>query len=589
MPPRSKDRRTVDMFGAPPVPPQPEDKVFASLRWYQQRAHGAVFDAFKVHRSALVVMATGLGKTQLFSSAVKSWKRYAEKNGLNPRALVLAHREELIDQARKRLEQMTGELVEIEQGPLRSGKARIVVGSIQTVYREDRLARLERNGGFGLIVIDEAHHYVSPTYRVPLDFFKGAKVLGVTATPDRADARALGQIFDDVAYSMDLQDGIQQGYLVPLRGREVEVTEINLDGVATVGDDLNQTQLDETMLTAAEGVVKGMLHHSGERQGIVFFPGVASARLAAERFNALKPHSARSVDGETPKDERGVIMEAFRRGEFQFLTNCMVATEGFDAPSASVVGIARPTKSRSLYAQMVGRGTRVLAGVVDSIEGEERAEDRRRAIATSPKPGCLLIDFVGNNTKHALVTPMDLLGGNYDEPVRKRAKEIAAEADGEMDVQEALEQAKVELERKELKRIAGGITSRVQSTSREFNPFRHLGIDMEREDKYTLEYGYKPPTEAQLHLLKGRGYTDSELSGISRKTATKIISALFERQKKGLASKPQSDLLARNGIVDTTIPAKVASKVLTYITQQRKAGLPVDPAITRLLTSSEEF
>jgi superfamily II DNA or RNA helicase len=393
---------------------------------------------------------------------------------------------------------------------------------------------------------------------------------------------------------MGLVEGIEHGYLVPVRGREIEVKEIDLRKVDASGNDLNQGQLDEMMVEANEGVVQGMLHHSGDRQGIVFFPGVASAELAAARLNAIKDGCAMSVSGETPKEERAAIMDAFRKGEFQFLTNCMVATEGFDAPSASVVGIARATKSRSLYAQMTGRGTRVLPGVVDAIEGQENAAARRNAIAASAKPSCLLIDFVGNSGRHILVNPMDLLGGNYDEPTRKRAKEIAAESDGEVDIQAALEQAKEDLVRRDLERkalaaAAKTIEARVTATSRSFDPFKHLGVDLAREDKFNIEFGFTPMSENQRAFLVQRGFSGEELKGVSKRAATKLISATVERSKKGLASKPQADTLARNGIVDKNITAQAANQVVSYIRQQRRAGLPADQAIINLLTSNEEF
>lgn len=573
------------MFDEKPTPLQAPEDVLAGLRWYQRDAHAAVLKAFETHQSVLVDLATGLGKTQLFSAIAKTWPG---------RVLVLAHRDELVQQARMRLEKMTGELVEVEQADLKSNRARIVVGSVQTVYRAERLERLVKLGGFSLVIPDEAHHYVSETYRIPLSAFEGAKVLGVTATPDRSDGRALGQVFESVAYSMGLAEGIEHGYLVPVRGREVEVKEIDLRKVASSGDDLNQEQLDEMMVEANEGVVQGMLHHSGERQGIVFFPGVASAELAAARMNAIKEGCAMSVSGETPKEERAAIMDAFRRGKFQFLTNCMVATEGFDAPTASVVGIARATKSRSLYAQMTGRGTRVLPGVVDAIEGRDNAPARRDAIKASDKPSCLLIDFVGNSGRHVLVNPMDLLGGNYDEPTKKRAKEIAAESDGEVDIQAALEQAKEDLvrrdlDRKALERAAKTFEARVTATSRTFDPFKHLGVDMEREDKFNVEFGFKPMSEKQHAFLAQRGFSGEELKGVSRRAATRLINATIDRSKKGLAGKPQADLLARNGIVDKNITTQAANQVISYIRQQRRAGLVADQAIINLLTSNEEF
>jgi superfamily II DNA or RNA helicase len=458
------------------------------------------------------------------------------------------------------------------------------VGSVQSVYRPDRLERMRKAGEFGLIIVDEAHHAVSSTYQSVLEKFPAAKVLGVTATPDRADAKALGKVFADVAYQMDLRSGIDHGYLVPLKGREVEIKEIDLDPVDTVAGDLSADALNESMLPGVEGIVKAMLHHSGDKQGIIFFPGVSSAELAAERLNALKPNCAAFVSGETPRDERKRIMDGFRAGEFQFLSNCQVATEGFDAPTASVIGLARPTKSRSLYAQMVGRGTRTLPGVVEKIQGQEGDDDRRKAIASSKKQGCLLVDFTGNNTRHALITPYDLLGGDYSDAEKKRAKKVADE-EGIEDVRTALERAqdliREELETKMRREALAKLQSRVKSTSREFNPFRVSSG--ETQNKYGSEYGFKPLSVRQRQFLISQGFAESELEKMSAKAASKVIDGLLQRKRKGLVSERQARRLSQAGIDGRNVTARAASMLLSHIL----SGNP-DPQVIRDLTSDDQ-
>lgn len=579
---RARDTRTLGIFDAPATPKPPPDHD-DGLRWYQEEAVRAAQSSLLEagNRSALIVMATAMGKTQTFSAFARRWK--------DGRVLVLAHRDELVSQAAVRLTQMTGEHVEIEQASLKSNLARIVVGSIQTVYREGRLERLEKRGGFGLIIVDEAHHYVSKTYRVPFERFANAKILGVTATPDRTDARALGQIFDDVCYRMDIRDGVDHGFLSPLRGREVTVEDVNLDNIDTIAGDLSAGQLDEAMASHAEGVVKSMLAFSGQRQSILFMPGVASARAGAARMNALKENCAASIDGETDKEERKSIVERFRRGEIQHLVNCMIATEGFDAPTASIVGIARPTKSRSLYTQMVGRGLRVLPGVIDSMPGRDSADARKAAIADSKKPFCTIIDFSGNNTRHSLMSPADVLGGKYDEDVRERAKKMAKEDDNqERDVDELLEEAskRVAKEKQEkLERAARSYKGSVKATTREFNPLSLYNIDESREREYTSEYGYKPPSERQLAFLRKMGWAEKELRGLSSRTVSKLIGSTIDRKNKGLMTKPQSALLSRYGVTGD-MPAKVASQAIKYV---KSAGANIDPVVLRQMVSGEEF
>lgn len=569
-----KDSRTMNLF-APPARPRTAHSSFDALRWYQQDAVLSIEASLMKLRSTMLVLATGLGKTQCFGAVAHRWKE--------GRVLVLAHRDELVTQARDRLEQMTGELVEIEQAQLHSHKARIVVGSVQSVYQPLRLERIRKHGEFGLIIIDEAHHAVSSTYQAVLSSFPHAKVLGVTATPDRADEKALGKVFEDVAYQMDLRSGIDHGYLVPLRGKEVEIKEIDLDPVNTVAGDLSAEALNQSMLPGVEGIVKAMLHHTQDKQGIIFFPGVSSAELAAERLNAIRPNCAAFVSGETPRDERKRIMERFRAGEFQFLSNCMVLTEGFDAPAASVIGLARPTKSRSLYAQMVGRGTRTLPGVVEGIKGQEGDDARRKAIASSKKQGCLLVDFTGNNTRHALITPYDLLGGDYSDEEKKAAKKVA-EKEG-CDVKTALERAQElvqrELEVKARQAALKNVQSRVKSTSRDFNPFRIS--QGESAQKYAIEYGFKPLSVRQRQFLLSQGFAREELDTMSARTASKTIDGLLLRKQKGLVSERQARQLSQAGIGTRNVTARAASLLLQHIL----SGNP-DPQVIRDLTSDDQ-
>lgn len=520
------------------------------LRWYQREAVDAVLRAFESgDRSTLVVKATGLGKTQTFCAVAKHWPGSV---------LVLAHRKELVDQAAERLEQMTGEFVEIEQGELRAGRhARLVCASVDSIRQQKRL---DRHGAdrFDLVIVDEAHHYVATTYRKPLEFFANAKILGVTATPDRGDEKALGRLFDSVSYVFDISEGVQQGYLVPLRGRAVNVEALDISGVDTVAGDLVAAQLDEAMLSAVEGVVRKTLELEPGRQGLAFFPGVRSAELAAERFNALAPGSACFVSGATPPDDRKRIMADFKAGRYRYLCNCQVATEGFDAPSASLIIQARPTKSRAFYAQTVGRGTRVLPGTVDHLEGKGLAAQRRDAVRGSRKPDCMILDFVGNSGKHVLVTPEDLLGGLYEDDEVKRAKEIAKAEPGS-DVGENLQRA-----RHELRAIAAKLKSgKVQSEVRDFDPFSTFNMEWSDETRYSRYSA--PATKRQLSVLKQRGIEEQDLQGISKKAARQLIAECDRRRKDGLATYRQLRQLKKWGVARDDVPFGRAREAIDYI------------------------
>lgn len=534
------------------------------LRYYQRDAVAACFDAWtredSPDRSVLVVMATGLGKTQVFGAIAGMWDRSVTGSD---RVLVLAHRTELVEQARARIEAMTGEFVEIEQADAKaSSRARLVVASVDTIKQPKRLSRFAPDH-FGLVVADEAHHYLAKTFRRPLDHFKGAKILGVTATPDRGDAKALGAMFDSVAYVHDLPNGIDAGYLVPLRGRQCTLEGFDLDKIGVAAGDLVAGQLDEALVAHVAGVVEKTLELEPGKQALAFFPGVKTAELAAERFNALLPGSAAFVSGATPDDERRSIVRAFRDQRIRYLCNCQVATEGFDAPTCSVVVVARPTKSRALYAQMVGRGTRVLPGVVDGLDGAENAAARQALIGASAKPHATILDFVGVGSKHSLVGPVDLLGGEYSEAEVARAKKLAKERPEGGDAQEFLRKARAELQALAA-RIKPGVA---KGRAVDFDPFAAVGLDLDDEARY--DSFASPARPWQLELLGRKGVESDMLRGLTKRAAQKLISTVNQRQAEGLCTLKQLKQLMKRGVTENRIPFEVARDALDYLARNR--------------------
>jgi superfamily II DNA or RNA helicase len=525
-----------------------EDIEREELRYYQHEAVEAVFQSLRSHRSTLLVAATGLGKTQIFCDVARRWVG---------NVLVLAHRSELIFQAKRRLEEMCGEYVGIEKAGQRCGDARLVVGSIDTIKNKARMEALGPDR-FSLIVFDEAHHAPARTYRKPLEYFSSAKILGVTATPDRGDGKALGQLFDDVCYTMDIRRGIEEGYLVPVKGQRVFLDSIDLRNVATYAGDFAQGQLDDAMLKAVEGIVKKSIEMGEDRQALAFFPGVRSAEYACDRFNNLKPGSACFVSGKTRQMERDEIIERFREGEFQYLCNCQIATEGFDPPKVSMVILGRPTKSRALYAQMVGRGIRTLPYTVDDIKTREEAPLRRGRIRDSAKKDCLILDFVGNSGRHKLVTPIDILAGNYSDDEVKLAKKLEEETESEEDPRELLEKA-----RRELKAIAKAIESNVQARTAEFDPFRVLHVKYEND--ITQKYGERPASDKQKAYLKRCGMDVSYVNSLSHKEAKRLQGTVFMRRQQGLADYKQLKKLQRYGVNKINLSYGRASAAIDLI------------------------
>jgi superfamily II DNA or RNA helicase len=465
------------------------------------------------------------------------------------KVLWLAHRKELVHQGAERLQLVTGEQVDIEMAELwASNRSRIVSASLDSIR-----TRLDRwpPDHFSFIVFDEFHHAVAKSYKKVWEHFTGKK-LGMTATPDRGDEKALGQLTSDVAGVWDIVDGIEGGYLVPIKGRSVRVDEINLSSISKTAGDLAIGELDDEMVKHIEGIVQKTLEIEPNRTGIWFFPGVKSAELACDRLNALG-QSCAFVCGETPKEERDDIMRGFKTGRYRHLTNCQVATEGFDAPNANMVVIGRPTLSRALYAQMVGRGLRVLPGTVDGVH---EALDRCGRVNASEKPNCAVVDFAGNAGKHTLVTPEDLLGGDYTDEEVKLAKKAAKEGvDG--DVLENLAAA-----RKELKAMMAKLQSKVKATVQEFNPFQVLS--MADPDPHKEAYR-EAMTPGQADKLATFNIKPAQMRGLSKLEAQKLIGSLQVRRNLGLCSLNQLAVLKKHCDAPTNLPFKQASKAMTYL------------------------
>jgi len=335
------------VVGLEPPPTPAESPRGGAVRWpglrdYQIEACEAIGVELAMHRSTLLVMATGLGKTITAAAFVHRWK--AEHSLWPDSVLWLAHRDELLSQSREQIERLTGELVSLEQADFRGGGTRIMVASIQTLKGK----RLEAwaPDRFSLIVVDEAHHAPSPSYRKILDHFKAAKIVGLTATPDRLDGKAQGDVFETVALKRDIDFGITEGYLVPLVLEATYIESIDVGRAKTVMGDLDESTVEEEIVKAVAPIAKAVREATpaGERS-LTFTPRVGSAHAVSEALNAHIIESSRCVDGKTEKQLRKAILRDHKRGRFAHLLNCLVFTEGYDDPGVRVGCIARLTKS----------------------------------------------------------------------------------------------------------------------------------------------------------------------------------------------------------------------------------------------------
>lgn len=366
-----------------------------ALRDYQSAAIDATRQAWAAGvRRPAVVLPTGAGKTVVFAHlAAVMYPR-------GVRTLVLAHRDELIEQAAAKLRAVAPTLrIGIVKGTRREIRGRdVIVASVQSLARQVRRDELAR-AGIRLVIIDEAHHAVANTYMNVLrdlgcfdeDPLIGAYALGVTATLGRTDRVALGQVWQDVVYKRDIVEMIRDGYLVNAKGVRVRVDGLDLAAVRRRHGDYADAALAEAMhaALAPKAVARAYVEHAADRQGVLFAPTVEMAHEMAEALRS-EGVPAVGIDGGMAVGDRRRMLADFARGDVQVMCNCMILTEGWDAPWCSAVVIARPTSSAPLYVQMAGRALRPHPGKRDA----------------------LVLDVVGVTGKHKLASVVDLMGAD---------------------------------------------------------------------------------------------------------------------------------------------------------------------------------
>jgi superfamily II DNA or RNA helicase len=464
-------------------------------------------------------------------------------------------------------------------------KAHVVVSSVQTMSRPGRHQRF-RPEEFGLVIFDEAHHATAESYLKVLGHFRGnpdLKWMGVTATPDRTDEEELGKVFETVAFEYGIKEAIHDGWLVPIEQQLVWVEGLDFSACRTTAGDLNQGDLAKIMEMekALHGVVAPTMDIAGDRKTLVFTASVAQAERGAEIANRHRPGCAEWISGETFIDDRREILRRYANQDFQFLFNCAIALEGFDDPGIQVVAMARPTKSRSLYSQAIGRGTRPLPDLVDGIESPD---GRRQAIAGSYKPNMLVLDFVGNSGRHKLIHATDVLGCEYDDDeleaalfeIQERSKQgeptnveeafsMAAqrrEAARQQREAEAAKRSKADQEaalRAEAARRRQAILAKAYFGTKIVDAFAEFDILPKREPGY---HKGRPATEKMLAVLRKAGIADeAELEQLSYVHAGQLISELKKRWDKGLCTLKMARVLKKHGY-DPDVPMKEASAII---------------------------
>ena len=483
-----------------------------TLRPYQQQAVDAIRNGWNEWRKELLVLPTGCGKTVVFNTIAH------ERPG---NTLIIAHREELIDQARDKYFRMFGE----STGKIKASEKtieKVTVGSVQTMMRNDY------TGLFQTVIVDEAHHAISDSYMHVLDQFQDAKVLGVTATPDRGDKKNLAQFFDGIAFEYSLRQAIKDNYLCPITARTVPL-EIDMSDVQITMGDFQVDAVAETLEPYLPQIAEAIQQYAADRKTVIFCPLISIAKELAGMIPG-----AREVNGNS--HDRKEKLEWFdKAGPGAVLTNAMLLTEGWDCPSCDCVVVLRPTKIRSLYAQMIGRGTRLSHG----------------------KQNLLILDFLWLCQKHNLCKPACLATDNAEDEKTVTAKSQQEEIELFSAVSDAEEQRR--------NALAAALAKQKNKKTKLLNPLDLWNIldDIGLCDyEPTFKWEQAEATEKQISALEKFGIS---ADGIQKGMASQILDRCFERANSGLASVKQVNLLRRFGYEPLNWTMDQASQKITQL------------------------
>ena len=510
----------------------------AQLRPYQAEARDAIEREWADgRRRTLLVLPTGTGKTIVFASVI------ADRVALGDKCLVLAHRGELLDQAADKIQAVTGMECALEKAESTClGTWNFVtVGSVQTLMRDSRLNSISPDR-FGTIVVDEAHHALSDSYRKVLDHFPDANVLGVTATPDRADRRNLGAVFDSMAYEYSMPQAIRDGYLCPIEAQTIPL-KLDITGVGQSSGDYSARELGTALDPYLDSIADEMIAAGCmERRTVVFLPLVATAK----KFRAIleaKGFRAAEVDGNS--EDRAEVLSAFDAGEYDVLCNSMLLTEGWDCPAVDCIVVLRATRSRSLYAQMVGRGTRL-----------------------SPETGkdhLLLLDFLWMTDRHDLCRPAHLIAETPEvaEAMTKRFEEAA----GPVDLQECEETAECDVMRQREEKLAEELAACRKRKRRLVDPLQfEMSIAAQDLSGYVPNIGWEaaPASDSQKAELERFGIFPDEVECAGK--ASMLLDRLKKRRDMGLSTPKQIRFLENKGFLHVgTWSKQEASNMITRI------------------------
>lgn len=487
------------------------------LRSYQEQAKEAIIQEWKQgHKKTLLVLPTGTGKTIVFSKVIEERVREGD------RVLVLAHRAELLEQASDKLEQSTGlgtAKEKAEETSLGTWYS-VVVGSVQTLMREKRLKKFKKDY-FDTIIVDEAHHCISDSYQKVLTYFEDANVLGVTATPDRGDMRNLGSYFETLAYEYSLPKAIKEGFLSPIKALTLPL-KLDLTGVGQQAGDFKASDLGTALDPYLYQIAEEMANYCQDRKTVVFLPLIATSQKFRDILNE-KGFRAAEINGNS--QDRAEILQDFHDDKYNVLCNSMLLTEGWDEPSVDCIVVLRPTKVRSLYSQMVGRGTRLYEG----------------------KQDLLLLDFLWHTERHELCHPAHLIAES-EEIAQKMTENLEAAPGMPMDLEEAEIQAASDVIADREEALAKLLEEMKKRKKKLVDPLQfEMSIQAEDLVNYMPAFGYQmaPPSDKQLSALEKAGILPDQVDNAGK--ASLLLERLATRRMENLTTPKQIRLLERYG------------------------------------------
>nr|DAD92875.1 MAG TPA: Chromatin remodeling complex ATPase [Siphoviridae sp. ctNyC15] len=489
------------------------------LRPYQQQAKDAIFSEWKNGiKKTLLVLPTGCGKTIVFAKVAEE----CVKGG--SRVLILAHRGELLDQAADKIGKSTGlgcATEKAEQTCLGSW-FRIVVGSVQSMMREKRLNQFP-NDYFNTIIIDEAHHCISDSYQKVLRHFPDAEVLGVTATPDRGDMQNLGTVFESLAYEYTLPKAIKEGYLSPIKAVTIPL-KIDMSAVRVQAGDFKSGDIATALDPYLESIVEEMEKYCSNKKTVVFLPLVKTSQKFRDILNN---HGFKAAEVNGDSKDRAEILEAFDKDQYNVLCNSMLLTEGWDCPSVDCIVVLRPTKVRSLYCQMVGRGTRLSP--------------------ETNKDHLLLLDFLWHTERHGLCHPASLICESA-EVAQKMTENMEKDAGCVIDIEEAEKTASEDVVAQREEALAKQLSEMKRRKKRLVDPLQfEMSIQAEDLSGYVPAFGWEmaPPSEGQKKTLEKLGILPDAIENAGK--ASKILDRLDKRRREGLTTPKQIRFLESRG------------------------------------------